>query len=114
MAVRMLPWVYGIGRIDARCASAATNTSAVGAYRGPGRAEVATLVERLMDMAAAELDVDPVELRRRNLIPPDNFPFTTATGLVYDVGDYRRSLDELVAAVGYDEVRAEQRRRRRL
>ena len=114
MAVRMLPWVYGIGRIDARCASVATNTSAVGAYRGPGRAEAATLVERLMDMAAAELDVDPVELRRRNLIPPDKFPFTTATGLVYDVGDYRRSLDELVAAVGYDEVRAEQRRRRHL
>ncbi len=112
MSIRMLPWVYGIDRIDARCTSVATHTSVVAAYRGPGRAEAGGLVERLVDMAAAELRMDPVELRRRNLIGPGEFPFRSVTGMVYDVGDYRRALDEAVSVAGYDTLRAEQSRRR--
>jgi carbon-monoxide dehydrogenase large subunit len=112
MAVRMLPWVYGIGRLDARCLGVATNTSPMGAYRGPGRAEAGALVERLVDQAAVELGMDPVELRRRNLIPPEAFPYRTVTGMVYDVGEYRRALDTAVDLAGYDLVRREQAQRR--
>jgi carbon-monoxide dehydrogenase large subunit len=113
MAIRMLPWVYGIARIDARATSAATTTSMVGAYRGPGRAEVGAMVERLMDMAALELEIDPIELRRRNLLTPTQFPFSTVTGAVYDCGDYHRSLDVAQHRIGYHAQRRRQAERRR-
>jgi carbon-monoxide dehydrogenase large subunit len=108
MAIRMLPWVYGIPRIDARATTAATSTSMVGAYRGPGRAEAGALIERLIDMAA----VDPVDLRRRNLLAAGQFPFPTVTGTVYDCGDYHRALAAAVARIDYDAQRREQARRR--
>jgi carbon-monoxide dehydrogenase large subunit len=104
--------VYVIPKIDVRVTTAVTNTTTVAAYRGAGRPEAAALVERLVDMVAAELDLDPVEVRRRNLIPPFDKPYTTAVGSTYDVGDYGRALDLAVRMAGYDELRAEQRARR--
>ncbi len=75
--------------MEGHAVAAATNTTPMGAYRGAGRPEACALLERIIDMAAVELGVDPVELRRRNLLAPDAFPFTTATGMVYDVGEYQ-------------------------
>ena len=70
-----------------------TNTTPVDAYRGAGRPEATFLLERLMDLAAAELDLDPVEIRRRNLIPKFDNSHDVATGLTYDSGDYAAALD---------------------
>jgi aerobic carbon-monoxide dehydrogenase large subunit len=104
--------VYAIPKIDVRVSTAVTNTTTVGAYRGAGRPEAASLLERAVDMVAAELGLDPVEVRRRNLIRPFDVPHTTATGSTYDVGNYGRALDEVVRLAGYDELRAEQKARR--
>ena len=65
-----------------------------------------------MDLAADELDIDPVELRRRNLLPADVFPYTTLVGTTYDSGDYALPLDRAVEAAGYTDLRSEQARRR--
>jgi aerobic carbon-monoxide dehydrogenase large subunit len=89
-----------------------TNATPVGSYRGAGRPEAAACVERAVDLVAAELGMDPVEVRRRNLIPADAFPFTTAVGTTYDSGDYVRSLDRALALAGYDDLRREQAARR--
>ena len=85
-----------------------TNKMATDAYRGAGRPEAAYIAERTMDMVAAELGLDPVEVRRKNFVPKDAFPFTTATGLVYDSGDYHAALDKALANIDYKQVRAEQ------
>ncbi len=111
--LRMLPGPYGIKEIDGEAVAVATNTTPVGAYRGAGRPEACALLERIIDMAALELGMDPVELRRRNLLPARAFPFTTATGMVYDVGEYRQTLEATVAAIGYEALRREQADRRR-
>ena len=66
------------------------------------------MLERILDMAADELGIDPVELRRRNFLQPDEFPYTTVTGVTYDVGDYDTALTEALRIAGYDELRAEQ------
>jgi carbon-monoxide dehydrogenase large subunit len=108
----MLSGVYRIPRIASRGRSVVTNTTPVSAYRGAGRPEATALLERVMDVLAAELGMDPVELRRRNLIPPDAFPHETAVGTTYDVGDYERALDEAVRIAGYEDLRAEQAERR--
>src|ERR1700693_4655746 len=89
-----------------------TNTTRRGAYRGAGRPEAAAMVERAMDMLALERGMDPADLRRRNLIPPDRFPYTTAGGATYDSGEYERALDKLLEISAYRELRAEQARRR--
>jgi carbon-monoxide dehydrogenase large subunit len=108
----MLSGVYRIPRIVSTGRSVVTNTTPVAPYRGAGRPEATALVERAMDMLAAELEMDPVELRRKNLIRPDEFPFTTATGVTYDTGDYEKALGEALRLVGYEELRAEQAARR--
>ncbi|HEY4410012.1 MAG TPA: xanthine dehydrogenase family protein molybdopterin-binding subunit [Acidimicrobiia bacterium] len=108
----MAAGVYAIPKIDVRASVAVTNTTAVGAYRGAGRPEAAALVERAVDMVAAELGLDPVEVRRKNLIPRFEEPHTTVVGATYDVGDYTAALDEVLRRAGYDDLRAEQRRRR--
>ena len=108
----MLSGVYRIPRIESHGRCVVTNTTPIGAYRGAGRPEAAALIERAIDLLADELELDPVELRRRNLIPPDAFPYTTASGAHYDSGDYAKALDEAVRLAGYDELRAEQARRR--
>ena len=103
--------VYEIPRLRYRAKSAFTNTAVMSAYRGAGRPEAIAMIERAMDMLAAELRVDPAELRRRNLIRGE-FPFTTQTGLTYDSGDYLGALDLALGAAGYDELRREQGARR--
>jgi carbon-monoxide dehydrogenase large subunit len=108
----MLGGPYRLGFVDARARAVVTNRAPVGAYRGPGRSEASLMLERTLDVMAADLRVDPVELRRRNLVPPDAFPYATATQLSYDSGDYPALLDALVEHSSYDELRAEQRARR--
>jgi carbon-monoxide dehydrogenase large subunit len=108
----MASGVYRIPMIDARLLLVATNTTPVNAYRGAGRPEAAAMVERAMDMLADELGMDPVDLRWRNLIPKDAFPFITAAGAHYDSGDYEAALDEALRLAGYRELREEQNRRR--
>lgn len=108
---QLSPNVYAIPKVQARVQIAATNTTAVSAYRGAGRPEAIALIERAMDVLAVELDLDPAELRRRNFIVGE-FPYTTATGMVYDSGNYGRALEIALEAAGYAELRAEQRARR--
>ena len=84
----MLAGVYAIPRIASRGWSVVTNATPVAAYRGAGRPEATALVERAMDLIAAELGMDPVDVRRKNMIPADVFPYTTASGTTYDIGDY--------------------------
>src|SRR5258708_18480993 len=110
--VVMAPGASRFERAGGRGRSASTNTTPMGAYRGAGRPEACALLERLIDIAADELGIDPVELRRRNLVPADAFPYTSAMGLVYDSGDYPACLDAALAALDYDALRAEQRARR--
>jgi carbon-monoxide dehydrogenase large subunit len=104
--------VYDIPNIESHCYSVVTNTNPIVAYRGAGRPEATAAAERAMDLFAAELGMDPVEVRRKNLIPKFTEPHTTAAGQTYDVGDYAASLDMALEAAGYDALRAEQRRRR--
>jgi carbon-monoxide dehydrogenase large subunit len=103
---------YAIPRIEAGGRSLVTTTVPVGPYRGAGRPEATIAIERAVDLFAAELGMDPAELRRRNLVAADAFPYTTATGTTYDSGDYRRALDLALEAGGYTQARAEQGRRR--
>ncbi len=108
----MATGTYRIPKLGYEVAVALTNTTPMGAYRGAGRPEAAAYLERVMDMAAAELGIDPLELRRRNFLQPEDFPFTTLTGSSYDSGDYERALDEAARVAGYDALRAEQAERR--
>ncbi|MGH7907857.1 MAG: xanthine dehydrogenase family protein molybdopterin-binding subunit [Candidatus Binataceae bacterium] len=85
-----------------------TNKMATDAYRGAGRPEACYIAERTMDMIAFELGLDPVEVRRRNFIPKDSFPAATASGLVYDSGDYEGALDKALRIADYEKLRAEQ------
>jgi carbon-monoxide dehydrogenase large subunit len=109
----MLCGVYDIPRVRCRGASVVTNATPVAAYRGAGRPEASALIERAVDLLAVDLGMDPAELRRRNFIPPEAFPFRTAVGTTYDVGEYGRALDEALHLARYDELRAEQAVRRR-
>ncbi len=108
----MLSGVYAIPKIACRGRCVVTNATPVAPYRGAGRPEATALVERAMDLIAAELEMDPVEVRRKNLIPPGAFPYTTVMGTTYDTGDYERSLDAALLMAGYEDVRAEQAVRR--
>lgn len=108
----MAAGVYAIPKIGSHAKSVVTNTMTTVAYRGAGRPEATAAIERAMDLFAAEIDMSPVEVRRRNLIDSSAFPHTTATGAVYDVGDYRRALDLLLDAAGYEDLLAEQASRR--
>jgi len=104
--------VYDIAHIEAHCYSVVTNTTPVVAYRGAGRPEATAAAERAMDLFAAELGLDPAEVRRINLIPKFTEPHTTASGQTYDVGDYEVALDQALEAADYPALRAEQARRR--
>ena len=104
--------VYAIPKIESDTVSVVTNTTPTGPFRGAGRPEAAQAIERAMDLFAAELGLDPAEVRRRNLFPPDAFPLTTASGAGYDSGDYGRALDLALETAGYEALRQEQERRR--
>jgi aerobic carbon-monoxide dehydrogenase large subunit len=108
----MASGAYAIPAIDYQAVTVLTNTTPTGPYRGAGRPEATALSERAIDLVAYELGLDPVEVRRRNFPAPSAFPFTTATGVTYDSGDYATALDEALRLAGYDTWRAEQRRRR--
>ncbi|MEC7828986.1 MAG: xanthine dehydrogenase family protein molybdopterin-binding subunit [Actinomycetota bacterium] len=104
--------VYNIPAIDFFAQSVVTNTTFIGAYRGAGRPEATQMVERILDKAANAIGMDPAELRRKNYLQPDAFPLTTLVGANYDSGEYERSLDAVLEASGYADLRAEQTRRR--
>jgi carbon-monoxide dehydrogenase large subunit len=104
--------VYRIPKIDVEVTAVATNTTPTGPVRGAGRPEATQTVERAIDVFAAELEIDPAEIRRRNFIPPEAFPFTTATGAAYDSGEYAKALELALERAGYEQLRAEQARRR--
>jgi carbon-monoxide dehydrogenase large subunit len=108
----MAQGVYRMPRLAFDAVAVVTNTAPMGALRGAGRPEAAALLERMMDIAADELGIDPVEIRRRNLIGPDEFPFATLTGATYDVGDYDLPLREALRIADYDGLLREQQARR--
>ena len=111
--VRCLPGPYAIANVDIEAVGAFTSTPPVGPYRGAGRPEAAFLIERLVDEVARELAMDPAEVRRRNLVPTERFPFTTATGESYDSGDYPGLLAGVLASADYLKLRRAQAERRR-
>jgi carbon-monoxide dehydrogenase large subunit len=112
MTRMMATGVYVIPEVEVTFRSVLTTTTPMTSYRGAGRPEAAAAIERIVDLFAAELGMDPAEVRRRNYVPPEAFPYTTPTGTLYDVGDYPASLEMALEASGYDELRAEQARRR--
>ncbi|HTX62182.1 MAG TPA: molybdopterin cofactor-binding domain-containing protein, partial [Acidimicrobiales bacterium] len=109
----MATGVYRVPRLALTSVGVVTNTTPIGPYRGAGRPEATTMLERAIDLLAAELAMDPAEIRRRNMLVPADFPYTTATGAVYDSGDYGGALDAVLALAGYEGLRAEQAERRR-
>ena len=104
--------VYEIPKVRFDGKTVMTNNTTVGAYRGAGRPEATQLIERVLDVAADQIGIDPAEIRRRNFMQPDTFPRTTITGANYDSGEYAKALDAALEASGYDELRAEQAARR--
>jgi carbon-monoxide dehydrogenase large subunit len=109
----LLSGQYRIPAIHADVTAVFTHTTPVDAYRGAGRPEACYLVERMMDLGARQLGVDPAELRRRNFIPADQFPYQTPVALQYDSGNYEPALDRALAMVDYPNMRAEQQRLRK-
>ena len=99
---------YALDRVDASGESVVTNTTPVGAYRGAGRPEATLALERIIDVYAAEIGMDPAELRRRNFLGKDDFPYVTQTGADMDTGDYEAALDKVLEVVDVDALRAEQ------
>ncbi|MDR7467343.1 MAG: molybdopterin-dependent oxidoreductase, partial [Armatimonadota bacterium] len=106
----MLSGAYVLPAIDYEVVGVFTNTAPVDAYRGAGRPEATYLVERLMDLAAGELGLDPIEIRRRNFIRKEQFPYTVVTGITYDSGDYEHALDTALRMLDYPAWRERQRR----
>jgi len=103
---------YRIPRVSIRTRGVVTNATPVGPYRGAGRPEAALALETAMDALAAEVGLDPVEVRRRNLLGPDELPRTTPTGAALDSGDYAHALDEALRLAGLEQLRSEQAARR--
>ena len=102
--------VYDIPRVEAEGTTVVTNTTQIAAFRGAGRPEAIQAIECAIDRFAAEIGMDPAEVRRLNYV--GEFPHTTASGANYDSGDYAGALDLALRSAGYDELRAEQKRRR--
>jgi carbon-monoxide dehydrogenase large subunit len=112
MTRTMASGTYVIPKVEFNSRSTVTNTTPVVAYRGAGRPEATAAIERAVDLFAAEIGMDPAEVRRRNLVAASEFPFTTPVATTYDVGDYARALELALEASGYAELRKEQARRR--
>ena len=104
----MLVGPYSIDNVQCKVTGVFTNTTPVDAYRGAGRPEATYLVERMIDRYAAEIGMDPAEVRRKNLIPPFEDGHEVATTVIYDSGNYEAGLDRALELVGYDDFRAEQ------
>ena len=108
----MASGVYDIDNVEFSSQSVVTNTAPVCAYRGAGRPEATSAIERTVDMFANKLGMDPAEVRKINLPKENDFPFRNATGTVYDSGDYEKALNKALDSIGYKELRAEQQNRR--
>ncbi|MGH9117790.1 MAG: xanthine dehydrogenase family protein molybdopterin-binding subunit [Acidimicrobiales bacterium] len=104
--------VYDIPSYSFECTSVFTNKTPTDAYRGAGRPEATYAIERAIDSLARTVGIDPAEIRRRNYITSDQFPYQSAGGLLFDSGDYEPTLDRALELVGFDEIRKEQQRRR--
>ena len=103
---------YRIAALETEAVAVFTNTNPVGAYRGAARPEAAYIVERIMDTAARQLGIPPAEIRRRNFIQPDEFPYTTPSGTPYDSGNYPRLLEAALDLADYAALEQERDRRR--
>ncbi len=112
LAAQMITGCYDIQTARVEVIGAFTNTMGTAAYRGAGRPEAAYFIERMMDLLAAELGLDPAEVRRRNFIPPEAFPYRAPLGPSYDSGEYARALEAVQAKADYPALRAEQARAR--
>jgi len=112
LTMLMAAATYAFPKVHARARVLVTNTTSIGAYRGAGRPEATAAVERAIDRFAAEIGMDPAEVRRKNLVPKFDQPYTTPSGATYDNGDYVAALDRALESAGYRELRAEQARRR--
>lgn len=108
----MAQGTYRVPKLHFQARCAVTNTTTTGAYRGAGRPEATQMLERTMDIAADELGIDPAELRRMNLLQPEDFPMVTQTGAAYDSGNYLRSLDLALEKADYTGLLAQQAKRR--
>jgi carbon-monoxide dehydrogenase large subunit len=108
----MAPGTYAIARVESSARCVVTNTTPIGAYRGAGRPEATAAIERAVDLFAAEIGLDPADVRRRNLLPAFDEPYANGHGALYDSGDYEGALNQVLDAAGYDELRAEQASRR--
>ena len=104
----MLVGPYTIPNIRCKVIGVFTHTTPVDAYRGAGRPEATYVVERMLDLFAAEIGMDPVEVRRKNLIPAFSDGYEVATGVSYDSGNYEAALDMALGMIGYDDFRKEQ------
>lgn len=104
----MLQGPYVIPVVHCDVYGVLTNTTPTDAYRGAGRPEATYLLERMIDLLARELGMDPAEIRRKNFIPKDKFPYTTPTGLQYDSGDYEATLNRALELVDYQNLRQQQ------
>lgn len=111
-AGRLLTGCYAIPAVDVEVEGVATTKVPTGPYRGAGRPEAALVIERLVDLAAVELGVDAIDLRRRNVVPREAFPFRTPLGFTYDSGDYAGALDAALALAAVSAERAERTRAR--
>jgi carbon-monoxide dehydrogenase large subunit len=106
---RMVSGVYKIPNVFCRVFGTYTNTGLVDAYRGAGRPEAAYVIERTVDLVARELGMDPADVRRKNFIPSDEFPYDTGIGMLpYDSGNYPLALDKALDTIGYANLRQEQ------
>ena len=110
--VMMAQGVYRIPQLRSGAGAVCTNKAPTTAFRGAGRPQATCILERVMDVAAAETGIDPVELRLRNLLQPEDFPFSTPTGATYDTGDYAKTLLKATELADYDALRREQADRR--
>ncbi|SFQ00612.1 xanthine dehydrogenase family protein molybdopterin-binding subunit [Amycolatopsis rubida] len=108
----MAPGVYRFPVVQTRSRGVVTTTTPIAAYRGAGRPEATAAVERAIDLFAAEIGMDPADVRRVNFIRPGEFPYRTPTGGSYDTGEYAAALDKVLDAAGYAQLREEQRKRR--
>ena len=104
---------YHWNAISSRSQAVLTNKIPTDPYRGAGRPEATHLVERMMDLLAGELGMDPAELRRKNFIRKDEFPYTQNFGLTIDSGDYEKAMDKALKIAGYDDLRKKQKELRK-
>ncbi|MCW2540359.1 MAG: coxL [Frankiales bacterium] len=108
----MTPGTYVFDKAESIAKAVVTNTTPIGAYRGAGRPEATAAIERAVDIFAAEIGMDPADVRRKNLVPKFTEPHLTAFGALYDSGDYETALNKALEAANYEDLRKEQQLRR--